>query len=140
MISNKSDLTSALNGWLASSIILDRTRKLLKSGAPSTERSGLSDGQIANWKRRGLPESILEGAALYHCAKDRNLHLDTAKRLGIEADTFWQVFIVHAAENDDQLKLGLHHPAVLAGGKGPSRDRLSHTYRAPQRRRGCLRR
>ena len=141
VISNKSDLTSALNGWLASSIILDRTRKLLKSGAPSTERSGLSDGQIANWKRRGLPESILEGAALYHCAKDRNLHLDTAKRLGIEADTFWQVFIVHAAENDDQLKLDctilrywqgvralrgtvyLTHTAHRSAGEGASDDK-----------------
>jgi len=105
VISSRSDLTSVLNGWLASKLIRDRTRTLLKSGAPSTERSGLSDNQIANWKRRGLPESFLEGAALYHCAENRSLHFYTVRRLGIEADAFWQVFIVHAPEDDTQPKL-----------------------------------
>ena len=103
MIADSADLVRALSSWIDDGGILSDTRKFLKSG-PSSPRSGLGDGQIQNWRRRGgrLPSSFIEGAALYHCAQARSVQLHPAKEIGIAGDSFWQVFVVHNAVDDNQ--------------------------------------
>ncbi len=95
MVDNRANLEHELERWLdKSSPELADTRKFL--GSDSTgKRSGLSDGQIANWRRRRrLPDTFVEGAALYHCALARTGRLDPAQWTGIAGDSFWQVFVV----------------------------------------------
>ncbi len=95
MVTDETNLRSTLKDWLRNSALVAETRNFLKSG-PSSNRSGLGDAQLANWKTRGLPTSFVEGAALYHCAARRQW-------IGIEADTFWQVFIVHDVKDQENM-------------------------------------
>lgn len=106
MVDNRSDLESELRGWLhKGSAVLADTRKFLGSD-PNGKRPGLRDSQIANWWRKDrLPDTFVEGAALYHCAQERKRRLDAAQRTGIAGESFWQVFVVHAPKTDGQEKL-----------------------------------
>ena len=104
MADTRSDLEDNLWNWLdkGSPELVD-TRRLLGPDLTG-KRSGLGDGQIANWRRRKrLPDTFVEGAALYHCAQARTGTLDPAARTGIRGDSFWQAFVV-------------------AGGDGPKLD------------------
>ena len=106
MATNDDEFTNTLNKWLNDSTILADTRKFLKSGQGGTRSGGgITDGQRANWRRRGLPNTFVEGAALYHCAQARNAPSNAAQGCAIEGDEFWQVFVVHAPEVDDQPML-----------------------------------
>ena len=142
MITDPASLTSTLEEWLDDGDVLTETRRFLKSGSRSG-RSGLGDGQIANWRRRGLPSSFVEGAALYHFGQARRVRgVDPSQEVGIEGDAFWQVFIVHDAANNRQEWLdctilrqwqgvrSLHpgdttwltHPAYRSTGKNRTND------------------
>ena len=106
IVNDNTELRLALSRWLKDSAILAETRRFLKSSGASGGRSGLGDAQLANWRRRGhLPDSFVEGAALYHCAQAKGGQVDPAQRIGIEADAFWQIFIVHETSEPGQTKL-----------------------------------
>ena len=105
MATNNDEFTNTLNKWLNDSAILADTRKFLKSGQDSTRSGGITDGQRANWRRRGLPNTFVEGAALYHCAQAKYVQPTAAQGSAIEGGAFWQVFVVHAPEVDDQPML-----------------------------------
>lgn len=101
MIDNRRTLTDALRIWLEEGDVLADARKLLNAG-PSSKRSGLGDGQIANWKRGDrLPDTFVEGAALYHCAQARRPLIDP-EDIGLTGSSYWQVFVVGNPEHDNQ--------------------------------------
>lgn len=91
LVTDYASLKKTLDVWLDDSALVAETRRFLNSH-PASKRSGLGDAQIANWKRpnRRMPASFVEGAALYHCATP-----NLAPPVRMEAETFWQVFIVH---------------------------------------------
>ena len=102
MIDNRDALEDELWRWLdKSSGELADTRNFLGSGSTGA-RSGLGDSQIANWRRRHgkrlLPETFVQGAALYHCSR-KDL-LDPAEWTRLQGDSFWHVFFVRGAEDD----------------------------------------
>ena len=98
------EFTNTLNGWLDRSDLLAETRRFLRSEGSKKSGGGLTDGQRANWRRRGLPTTFVEGAALCYCALGGNAR-STAQRGAIEAGKFWQVTIVHAPDSADQEML-----------------------------------
>ena len=102
MITDYSALKRKLLEWINDGDVLAESRKFLRSDE-SSERSGLGDGQIANWRRRGLPSSFVEGAALYHCGQPRkSAQDDLARRVGMKAEAFWQVFVVEDAGKEQE--------------------------------------
>ena len=80
-------------------------------------RSGLSEGQIGNWRRResGMPDTFVEGAALYHSAQSFKNLVDPAEYTGIEADRFWQIFFVRFVEDDTQPGRNDSQPRLHCG-------------------------
>ena len=93
MIDSREALTDALWHWLEQSDTLTEARRFL-SQDPTSKRSGLGDGQIANWRRKKtLPDTFLEGAALYHCALAEKPLIDP-EETGLTGSSFWQVFVV----------------------------------------------
>ena len=110
MVANSADLTKTLNRLLDNPAAVADTRKFLKSDSGS-ERSGLGDGQVANWRRRGrLPDTFVEGAALYHCGYHEKVssdQYDLVQRIGIKGDTFWQVFVVQDSKDHNPRKLDI---------------------------------
>ena len=104
MIDSRHTLTLALWLWLEKGDALAEARRFLEAGPPS-KRSGLGDGQIANWKRsEHLPETFVEGAALYHCAQAGRPLIDP-EDTGLAASSFWQVFVVGNPKQGNQLDL-----------------------------------
>ena len=110
MFRSRDELEEGLWRWLdKSSGRLADAREFLGSGSAGARR-GLGDSQIANWRRRHgerrLPETFVEGAALYHCA--RGGLFDSVEHTGIRADSFWHIFFVRGGdddENDSQPRL-----------------------------------
>ena len=103
MFDNREELEEELWRWLdKGSGELADTRNFLGSGS-TVARRGLGDSQIANWRRRHgeprLPETFVEGAALYHCA--RKGLFDPVEYSGIKADSFWHIYFVRGAEDDE---------------------------------------
>lgn len=87
-------LTEDIRDWLKHGPTLAKVREYLGGEA-------LSDFKIANWTKREIPRTLVEGAALYHCVHD--FDEKAAERTGLVADHFWQVFVV-----DKEPKKGLH--------------------------------
>ncbi len=107
MVNDKAEFLRSLDRWLEDRSILAETRKFLNL-EPLGKRSGLGDGQIANWRRRGrLPGTFVEGAALYRCARPASSiqKEQWAERMGIEGDAFWQIFIVYEEVDPTQPAL-----------------------------------
>lgn len=105
MIDNRQDLSDALWDWLKKGDTLTEARRFLSAG-PNSKRSGLGDSQLANWRRKEhLPDTFLEGAALYHCAQARSPRIDAAEETGLAASDFWQVFVVGNPSQVNQPRL-----------------------------------
>ena len=102
MIDSRRALTDALETWLKKVDVLTEARRFLGTG-PTSKRSGLGDGQIANWKRsERLPDTFVEGAALYHCARKA---LIDPEDTGLTGSSFWQVFVVGNPKQGNQPDL-----------------------------------
>ena len=86
---DKNKLLKDLRAALGDKEVLSLTRRFLGG-------IGLADAKIANWRRdeRKLPDSLVEGAALYHCLKNRAFDELAAERTGVVAHTCWQAFFV----------------------------------------------
>ena len=102
MVRSRDELEESLWVWLdGSGGELADARNFLGSGSTGVRR-GLSDSQIANWRHRHgerrLPNTFIEGAALYHCA--RGGLFDSVKYSGIKADSFWHIYFVRGGDDD----------------------------------------
>ena len=77
--------------------------------------AGLGDSQIANWWRRHgeprLPETFVEGAALYHCA--RGSLFDPVEHTRSKADSFWHIFFVRGDDDDENDSQPRLHCGIL---------------------------
>lgn len=89
MLKNKGELRERVKQWLVDEDLLRRTRAFLGG-------DGLGESKIANWNKpdRGIPDTFLEGAALYHCAENELIADRAAKKFGLIGECFWQVFVV----------------------------------------------
>jgi hypothetical protein len=94
-------LEQDIRRWLGEDSTLSRARRLLGG-------QGLGDTKIANWKRRELPEALVEGAALEYCARATPYDAVAARLTGLAAGEFWQLFFV-SADCDSNLN---HHCTV----------------------------
>ena len=90
---DKSDLERDLKRWLfgqeaEEKRIVEGTQSFLGPG-------GLVPSRVSMWKHRGSPPTaFVEGAALLHVARSRDVDHWTAVRLGFIAEQFFQVFVV----------------------------------------------
>jgi len=86
---SKDDLVQDVRSWLDDDQVLSKTRGFLGG-------QGLGEAKVANWSRpeRDVPETLIEGAALYHCARSGTFDTSAAERTGLVGGRFWQVFVV----------------------------------------------
>ena len=104
MIDSRRELTDALWIWLQGGDVLAEARRILNAGRNS-KRSGLGDGQIANWRRgKSLPDTFVEGAALFCCGQAERPLIDP-EDTGLTGSSFWQVFVVGDPKQGNQPDL-----------------------------------
>lgn len=87
MLYDRSKLVNDMKMWLSDRDFLDSARRFLGG-------TGLSDSKVGNWKNREIPETLIEGAALYHCSQHGAFDAAAADMTGLVADENWQVFVI----------------------------------------------
>lgn len=103
---SKKQFLADIHNWLEDKNVLSKARAFLRDEGGGG-RDHLNEGKIANWKRpgRGVPETIYEGAALYHSAIVDGVDLNASRRTNVTGNNFYQVFLV----DKDCSKDGLNH-------------------------------
>lgn len=93
----KALLEDLLSQWIYNPELLDAARNLIEPAIPSA----LNFAKVGNWKDRGIPTTLVEGAAMLlaairanEFAVDSSSHSAPARK-EIVADTFYTSFYVH---------------------------------------------
>ncbi len=87
-----------------SRLLFDSEKKdMLKDARQLLGKNSLNEAKMFNWRRRGLVRSLVEGAALIHVSRE-NFDTRAARRIGLIADAFFQIFIVGQEKKSKEAK------------------------------------
>lgn len=93
MLYGRPDLVSDIQKWIFDKDYLDTVRQFLGG-------TGLNEAKVANWRKREPPETLVEGAALYHCSRLNAFDVAAAEITKLVAEQNWHVSVV-SKERDE---------------------------------------